>query len=103
MTSYLDDAGDWVEVEDDDHVLARRAEPLRQVVAVDYSDLTVTLDSAPAPVSALRHPGCGVGPEGEQAGTPRARRDAATGGEDGVRRLGASGPRGRGAVRTCSR
>lgn len=48
--------GDWVEVEHDAYVLQNRAEPLFRVEAIDRSDLTVTLDRAPAPVTAAEHP-----------------------------------------------
>jgi Family of unknown function (DUF6519) len=50
------EAGDWVELESDTHVLQQRAEPLFKVVSVDTLDLTVRLDPAPAPVAAGEHP-----------------------------------------------
>jgi hypothetical protein len=50
------EAGDWVEFEHDPYVLQNRTEPLFVVESVDYADLTVTLDRAPAPVAAPQHP-----------------------------------------------
>jgi hypothetical protein len=50
------ESGDWVEVEDDSYEVQGRAEPLFQVQSVDYTDLTVTLDRAPAPVESGQHP-----------------------------------------------
>lgn len=49
-------AGDQVELEHDAYVLHNHAEPLFYVESVDYADLTVTLDRAPAPVAATQHP-----------------------------------------------
>jgi len=48
--------GDWVELEYDTYVLQGRAEPLFQVVSVDYLDLVVELNRAPAPVPANEYP-----------------------------------------------
>ncbi len=49
-------AGDLVELEDDGYVLRNESEALFVVESVDYADLTVTLDRAPAPVAATQHP-----------------------------------------------
>ncbi len=40
--------GDWVEIVDDNYILQGRAEPLLKVSNVDYGDMRVTLESAPA-------------------------------------------------------
>jgi hypothetical protein len=49
-------AGDWVELEYDGYVLQNRSEDLFLVQSVDYADLMVTLDRAPAPVPPEEHP-----------------------------------------------
>ena len=49
-------AGDWVELEDDAAVLSGAVNPLFRVHAVDYTDLTVTLEGQPAPSDAAEHP-----------------------------------------------
>jgi hypothetical protein len=43
-------AGDWVEIVDDDYTLQNRAGPLLQVDAVAYDDGVVTLKEAPVPL-----------------------------------------------------
>jgi uncharacterized protein DUF6519 len=49
-------AGDWVEIVDDDYTLRGKAQPLSQVDSVDAIEMSITLKTAPHAISTGKHP-----------------------------------------------